>query len=179
MQKDIPLFKIGGLQLSVRPSAVAGWLVLWLALTLMGVAAIGLPGGQAILGGALATAIHLLSETAHQVGHALAARRTGFPMVGVRYWGVLSTSVYPAFEPELPAAIHIRRALGGPPMSLGLGLAAIAPTLLLSPADGVIFWLAAFAVVDNLLVLGLGALLPLGFTDGSTLLKHWRTRRRA
>lgn len=177
MRKEIPLFKIGGLQLSAMPSAVAGWLLLWLALALIAVAAIGLTREQAILGGALATVIHILSETAHQVGHAVAAGRTGFPMIGVRYWGVLSTSVYPAFEPELPGAIHIRRALGGPAMSLGLGPAVMALALLLNPADGVIFWLAAFAAVDNVLVLGLGAFLPLGFTDGSTLLRHWRARQ--
>jgi hypothetical protein len=41
----------------------------------------------------------------------------------------------------------------------------------------------AFAVVANLLVLGLGAFVPLtvpggtGGTDGATLLQHWREAR--
>jgi hypothetical protein len=33
--------------------------------------------------------------------------------------------------------------------------------------------LALFAFWNNLLFFTLGALLPLGFTDGSTLLKYW------
>ena len=37
-------------------------------------------------------------------------------------------------------------------------------------------WLALLAAGDNLLVLGLAAFLPLGFTDGSTILP-WRQRR--
>ena len=38
---------------------------------------------------------------------------------------------------------------------------------------GLPWWLAAFVVADNLLVFTLGALMPLGFSDGSTLLR-WR-----
>jgi hypothetical protein len=31
-----------------------------------------------------------------------------------------------------------------------------------------------FLFLDNLLLLGLGEFLPLGFTDGSTIFHHWR-----
>jgi hypothetical protein len=46
----------------------------------------------------------------------------------------------------------------------------------LSAAGGVAFYVAAFFALDNLLVFTLGAFLPLGFTDGSTLL-YWLPRR--
>jgi hypothetical protein len=39
---------------------------------------------------------------------------------------------------------------------------------------GLIYWLVVFAALENLFIYGLGALLPLGFTDGSTLLKYRR-----
>jgi hypothetical protein len=37
----------------------------------------------------------------------------------------------------------------------------------------VYWWVALFFFLDNLLVLTLGAFVPLGFTDGSTLLRWW------
>ncbi|MBW7885798.1 MAG: hypothetical protein H3C34_24840, partial [Caldilineaceae bacterium] len=45
--------------------------------------------------------------------------------------------------------------------------------LVLSGSGGVGWWLLVFLAVDNLVVLGLGAFLPLGFTDGSTILNWW------
>lgn len=176
MRREFALFKIGGLQLSAVLSAFIGWLALWLGLGVVSAVVLQWPAGPAILGSALAVLLHVASETAHQIGHALAAKRTGWPMIGVRYWGVLGTSVYPAGEPELSGAIHIRRARGGPIASLSLGIVAAVLTWLLSPSTGPVFWLAAFAALDNLLVLGLGAMLPLGFTDGSTILRYGRTR---
>ena len=109
---------------------------------------------------------------------ARAARRTGYPMSGIRLgkWGVLGTSLYPADEPALPAAIHIRRALGGPAGSLVVTLAAAAVALALRAEGGALWWVAVFVFLDNLLLLTLGAFLPLGFTDGSTLLRWWGNR---
>jgi Zn-dependent protease len=175
MRREFALFKIGGLQLSAEPSAFIGWLALWLVLGVVSAVALQWSAETAMIGGALAALLHVASETAHQIGHALAAKRTGWPMIGVRYWGVLGTSVYPADEPDLPGAVHIRRAQGGPIASLSLGIAAAALTWLLSPSAGPAFWLAAFTALDNMLVLGLGAMLPLGFTDGSTILRYGRT----
>jgi hypothetical protein len=97
-------------------------------------------------------------------------------MVGVRFWGLLSTSLYPADEPALPADIHIRRALGGPITSLVCSVVAAVITLALRPLGGIPWLVAAFVFLDNLFVLGLGSFLPLGFTDGSTLLYWWGKR---
>ncbi|HEY4721741.1 MAG TPA: hypothetical protein VII92_07840, partial [Anaerolineae bacterium] len=100
----------------------------------------------------------------------------GYPMIGIRYWGVLSTAVYPADEPALPASIHIQRALGGPSVSIAVGILIGLVALALQNSAGILKWLALFTALDNLLVIGLGAFLPLGFTDGSTLLRYWSRR---
>jgi hypothetical protein len=43
-------------------------------------------------------------------------------------------------------------------------------------ATAVTGFLLLFFFLDNLLVFTLGAFLPLGFTDGSTLLRYWPQR---
>ena len=49
--------------------------------------------------------------------------------------------------------------------------------LLLRPLGGLPLFLAVFSFFDNLLVFTIGALLPLGFTDGSTILTWWDQRQ--
>ena len=173
MSGEIKLGRWAGLQLSALPSAVISAIGLWTLLTLLAAVIIPLPIGTAIFGGLIATVLHFASETLHQLGHALAAKRAGYPMTGVRFWFVLGTSIYPADEPPLPGRIHIQRALGGPIMSVGLGvIAAVIATL----TSGLAGWLIAFFAFDSLIVMGLGAFLPLGFTDGSTILTWWGKR---
>jgi hypothetical protein len=188
----IKLGKVAGLELSARPSAIVGFILLWVLLG--GVAALlfKVPLGEAIVGGFIAVVLHYVSEIVHNLGHAWAARRTGYPMIGVRLFGVLGVSLYPQDEPPLPADVHIRRALGGPAASLLLTLVAGAIALALRPSAalgagpstvlragllGKTPWLVAvFCFLENLLVFTLGAFLPLGFTDGSTLLEWWGKR---
>ena len=170
MPGEIKLGRLAGLHISALPSTVISAIGLWTLLTMLAAVIIPLPIGTAIVGGFVAMVLHYASDAAHQLGHAFAAKRTGYPMTGIRFWFVLSTSLYPADEPALPGRIHIRRALGGPPVSLGLG---VMFGLLALMTTGLIGWVCAFLAVDNLLVLGLGAFMPLGFTDGSTLLMWW------
>jgi hypothetical protein len=175
--KDYPLGRIGGFRVSADPSALAGAPLLWAALA-AGVRAMGVPWGRAVRVGLVTSGVHWASELWHQGGHAVAARSTGYPMTGLRFWTILSASVYPADEPALPARIHIRRALGGPLASA-----------LLTVALGLLWWttprtqhrrhaLARFAFWENLIVFTLGALVPLGFNDGSSL-RHWWGKRSA
>ena len=152
---------------------MGGNVVLFLILLGAGRFWLGLTIGQALAGGAAALVLHWLGDLGHHLGHAWAARRTGHPMIGIRFWGFLSTSVYPDDEGALPAQVHMRRALGGPLMSLALGLAAGLLAAALFPLGGLPRYLSLFAALENLLMYGLGAFLPVGFTDGSTLL-HWR-----
>ena len=171
--REFKLGRIGELNLSAMPSALASFIVLWIGLVALTMGLLKLSWASAIVVGFIATGLHWLSETIHQFGHAAFARRTGYPMTGIRYWGALSASVYPDGEPALSGTIHVRRALGGPVTSLlvavvgGLILLALS---LIAALSGV-WWLALFFVIENVAVFCLGALLPLGFTDGSTLLR--------
>ena len=173
MSGEIKLGRLAGLQLSALPSAVISAIGLWTLLTMLAAVVIPLPIGTAIVGGLSAAVLHYVSETLHQLGHALAAKRTGYPMTGIRFWFVLSTSIYPSDEPSLPGRIHIRRALGGPIVSVLVGVIA---GVIAAVTTGLIGWIIAFVAFDNLVVLGLGAFLPLGFTDGSTILTWWGKR---
>ncbi len=172
---EIRLGRLVGLEISAMPSAFLGSLALWLVLSGIAIGLLNLLPAEAFIAALIASALHWLSETLHQLGHARAARRTGYPMIGIRFWGILSTSVYPPDEPALPAATHIRRALGGPLMSAAVTLAAavILLALNLAAVDGAPWWLALLFFLENLLVFTLGSFLPLNFTDGSTLLHWW------
>ena len=175
MKKEVKLFKFAGLQVSAVQSALVGSLLLWLALVVLALWLLYASLGQALLGGLVAVLLHWFSELFHNWGHARAARSTGYPMTGVRLWFMLGTSLYPPDEPELPAAVHQRRAWGGPIASFGLSLVAGFLTSALHPLGGLAWWLAAFLFLDNLLFFTLGAFLPLDFTDGGTLLT-WREK---
>lgn len=173
---ELKLGRVAGLDLSAKPSAIGGFFLLWMLLSGVGVVLFDVPLVEAIVGGLVAVVLHYASEIGHNLGHAWAARRTGYPMTGVRLYGLLGMSLYPEDEPELPADIHIRRALGGPAGSLLLTLLAAVIALALRPLGGTPWLIGAFFFLENLFVFTLGAFLPLGFTDGSTLLE-WRSKR--
>ncbi len=174
--KKIELGQMAGLRLSAKPSAIIGFFLLWIILSVVAVALFETATGEAIVGGLIAAALHYGSEIVHNLGHAWAARRTGYPMDGLLLVGVLGVSLYPRDEPPLPAGVHIRRALGGPMASLLLTLVAAAIALTLRPSGGTPWLVGAFFLLENLLLFTLGSLLPLGFTDGSTLLEWWKKR---
>ena len=166
-------FWLSYLALAVVAAILAGWLV-------------RLPLGYAVVAGLLSALVLLVSEWLHQFGHSLAARWVGHPMLGIRFYNLFSASLYPPDEPALPPAAHMRRALGGFWINLVIGLLLLPVALKLWPAGqaslppllGLAGWLAGYGAVINLLVLGLGALLPLkipggGLNDGATLLKYW------
>lgn len=166
--------------ISAAPSAGVGALLLTLIFSFLGRRLFRLSPSAALAGGTLATALHFLSELWHQQGHARAAARAGYPMTGVRLWGVLGTSLYPPDEPELPNEVHVARALGGPLASAWLTGAGALATLLMWPVGGVARMVSALFALENLLVFTLGAFLPLPFmeTDGTTLLRHRRAAGR-
>jgi hypothetical protein len=171
MAGSTPLLKVRKFQIRAHlPSVIPSFVALWAILSVVGGLIFLLSPLTAILGGLAATVIHHLCELIHQAGHAILARRVGYPMIGVTYWTALGKSVYPKDEPELPARVHVRRAVGGPILSLMVGLVALLAVFLL-PERGVWTLLLWFFALDMLIVFTLGALLPLGFTDGSTLLK--------
>jgi hypothetical protein len=172
MARVYDLGSVAGLKLDALPSAIAGSALLWVLLSGSGVL-LGVSVGAAIVGGLIAVVLHWSSEIVHHLGHAWAARTTGHPMTGVRFWWVLGMSRYPRDEGVLPARVHIRRALGGPAASLVVTLVAAVVAVVARPFGGAIWLVALFFFLDNLLVFSLGAFMPLGFTDGSTLLYWW------
>jgi len=176
MNKSIYLGVFFGLKHTAFPSTFFATGILWGALAVLGFWLFDLSLAEAIFGGLAAALLHWVGEFCHQLGHAYAARRVGYPMQGVelRWW--LGRSVYPPDEPELPAQVHIRRALGGAPASLVLTLIAGVITWGVRETGGAAYWVAFFFFLENLFVFTLGAFLPLGFTDGSTLLRYWKSR---
>lgn len=162
-----------GLEISATPSALVGFVGVWIVLSALGWFGIRLSPVESIVGGFICACLHWLSELLHHFGHAAAARSVGYPMRGVRFGYLLASSLYPKDEPVLPGKIHIRRALGGPAASFVVTMLALVILLVAQNVGGMWYWIAVWFFLDNLLVFFLGAFLPLGFTDGSTLLKWW------
>lgn len=171
------LFWPSYLALAVLAGGLAHWLV-------------RLPIGLSIGAGVLSALMFLVSEWLHQIGHSLAARRVGHPMVGLQFFNLFSAGQYPPDEPALPPEVHVRRALGGFWINVVIGLVLLPVALklwpvgreILPPTVSLVAWLAGFGMFANLVVLGLGALLPLkipggGLNDGGTLLHYWLKRR--
>lgn len=183
MKRLTELGHVAGLRITAKPSAFITLAWMWTILTYGAIALFKLSVNEAIVGALVATLLHWLSELAHQIGHRIAARQTGYPMIGVCFWGPLASSVYPKDEPSLPGRLHIKRALGGPIMSGMITLVAGFLYLFLSGTftigqsephlNSVIVLVSLFFFLDNLLVFTIGAFLPLGFTDGSTILHWW------
>jgi hypothetical protein len=59
------------------------------------------------------------------------------------------------------------------PMSAVVTLIGAALAVVTQPLGGVVWAVLMFFTFDNLIVFTFGSLLPLGFTDGSTLLHYW------
>jgi hypothetical protein len=156
--------KILGLDIWISPSALVGSVAITLVAAVVFATRAGLSTGEALFGGIVAMLLYWLSDFLHHFGHAIAARRTQYPMTGV-----------PRDEPELPGRVHIRRALGGPALSsVVLVVASLGALLIPARTSPLLNALALFVAAINLFIFGGGAFLPLGFTDGSTLLRWWR-----
>jgi len=176
MNRECRVFSLSGLPVSIVPGFIVGTGLTILALAAIGLFALGFGLIPALAAAFAATALMWLSELFHQLGHAVAARGTGHPMIAItlgRYF-ILGTSVYPADEGELPPAVHIRRALGGPIASLIVSVLALPIALALQPAGGAPFAVAAFVFGLNFFAYTLQIALPLRFNDGEVLWKYLR-----
>ena len=178
MADEYGIGRIFGLRLSVDPKFFIGTVIIWLVVGGGSFLLLEITFFQAFLVGLVTTLFYWASDIVHHLGHAYAARRAGHPMVGIRLGTLLflGTSLYPDDEGQLPGAIHIRRALGGPVVSMLLGIIVGILAFILYPVADLIGRVAFFISLINILVFGLGAFLPIGFTDGSTLLKWWSKR---
>ncbi len=167
--------EISGVEVRAERSVLLGTLILWAVVYGAMILALDLNASAAALGAALYTSLHWFLLLWHHFGHALAARSTGYPMCGLHISGLLASDRYPPDEPPLPARLHARRALGGPAASLVLTVALAALGWWLGASSSLLRIGAWTLAAENFLVFTAGVFLPLGFTDGSTLLNLWRT----
>ena len=174
------LGRIGGMEVILAaPGFVVASVALLIAFMAIGIAFSGRGLLNVAVGALVLVALHWFNETWHNYGHFRAARSTGFPMDGVKLGTALlvfGTSVYPADEPELPAGVHLRRALGGPIANLALGAVGAVVTIVMAMTGSHFLWVGIVFTLENVLVFGIGNALPLGFNDGSTVL-YWLRRR--
>jgi Zn-dependent protease len=180
MHKKSTLFALMGLRVTITPMVLITFAVLAIVIAIIALV-FGASLPEALLGGLIAVFLHYLLDFAHNIGHAIAARRTGYPMTGVHFWGILGTSIYPRDEPVLPGKVHIQRALGGPIMSGVISIALAILSALTRPPDTLLDWLLVFALTLNVLAFTLGALLPLhrwvGIeTDMDTILRWMKSQ---
>lgn len=178
---DIRLVRVGGMQVDLAPGFYIATVILLACFLVMGIALFHRGPANAIFGAFLLVVLHWVNDMFHNYGHFFAARWTGFPMDGVRLGStegmvLFGTSIYPDHEGELSAAVHLRRAIGGPAANVALGLVGLGGTLVLLLVGSPFVWVGVAFTLENFFVFGLGNFMPLGFNDGSTLFHWWRRR---
>jgi Zn-dependent protease/CBS domain-containing protein len=173
----IPIGRIAGFPVSVNWSVlVILWLFTWSLASTLPSTVPGYPKGTYWLAGACGALILLGSLLAHELTHAILARRAGVKVFDVTLW-LFGGVTRLGGEAKTPREAF-RIAVSGPLMSLtlaavfggaayGLGMLGVAHIVL-----GVAWWLAGI----NLL-LGLFNLLPGAPLDGGRVLKAYLWRR--
>ncbi|HYO87724.1 MAG TPA: hypothetical protein VER79_03700 [Candidatus Limnocylindrales bacterium] len=142
-------------------------------LCLFALLVLALPLAEALLFALPGVVLHWTLEFLHHIGHAIAARHTGYPMQGIRFgmMGIVAMSVYPQDEPALPARIHIRRALGGPIISASIGLVLLALVVVAGDSASLTAYLLRLGLF-LCFMMSAGALMPVPNLDGGTIL-YW------
>ncbi|KAA1249859.1 CBS domain-containing protein [Mycobacterium simiae] len=177
MHDAIPLGRIAGFSVKVHWSVlVILWLFTWSLATTLPSAVRGYAPVAYWLAGAGGALVLLASLLAHELAHAVVARRSGTPVSDVTLWlfGGVTTLGGEAQTPK--AAFRI--AFAGPATSLALsatfGALAVALALVRTPpiVISVAWWLAAVN-----LVLGVFNLLPGAPLDGGRLVRAYLWRR--
>ena len=177
MDGGIPLGRVAGFALSVDWSVlVILWLFTWsLAATLPDTAP-GHPSNVYWLAGIVGAVVLLASLLAHELTHAIVARREGVKVLGMKLW-LFGGIARLGGEAKTPRA-EFRIAASGPAMSLALAAifaGAAAALRAVGTGDVVVavtWWLAGIN-----LILGLFNLLPGAPLDGGRILRAYLWRR--
>jgi Zn-dependent protease len=178
MTASIRFGRIAGIPVGASWSALLiALLIAWsLAGRLLPAQAPGLAPAAYWLAGAAGAGLFLGSLLAHEVGHALVARRAGLRVRGITLW-LLGGVAQLEDEPASPRD-ELRVAIVGPAVSLalavGFGLAAAALSVAGGPAVAVA--VAAWLAVGNA-ALALFNLLPAAPLDGGRVLRGLLWRR--
>jgi Zn-dependent protease len=170
--KGVPLGRIAGIRISVDWSVlVIGALLAW------GIAAVAVPGQApgtpewlAWTVGALVAVLLLASLTAHELGHALLARRRGIAVDGIRLW--LFGGVAQMSGDWMTGKTEMLVAAIGPAVTLVITAVCIAATWLsaVTGAPHLVFVVAEWLAAVNFLLL-LFNLIPAFPLDGGRILR--------
>jgi Zn-dependent protease/CBS domain-containing protein len=178
MTASLRLGRIAGIPIGASWSVLLiALLIAWpLAGTLLPDQAPGLAAATYWLAGAVGAGLFLASLLAHELGHAVVARRAGLRVRGITLW-LLGGVAQLEDEPASPRD-ELRVAIVGPAVSLalavGFGLAAVALGIIGSSTVAVV--VAGWLAVANA-ALALFNLLPAAPLDGGRVLRGLLWRR--
>jgi len=167
--RGFPIGTIAGVRVGVHWSlAIVFALVAWtLSVAVFPDQDPGHANGTYLAMGLAAAALFVLALLAHELAHAVEARRSGMPLDGVTLGFLGGVARFRGAFPS--AAVELRVALAGPAVSLAIGAAAVAVASLLplpSAIDGVVAWIGYSSLL--LAVFNLLPALPL---DGGRVLR--------
>jgi hypothetical protein len=111
MPAKILLGELFGLELSAKANTIFWAAILGLGLFLVGVFFLNLTLAESLVGAIVCILLHYVSELVHQLGHAGAARRAGYPMRGVRFWGLQGRATLARENSHSPGAGRAGRQL--------------------------------------------------------------------
>jgi Zn-dependent protease len=175
LRRPVNLGWLGPLYVTGERSVLVGFAVVWVLMLALASQWVEGTGFDRLMAATLAALGHWFWDLMHHVGHYLAGLYAGHPMRGIHLYGVLIRSVYPPNEPALAANIHIRRAIGGPAMSICMALLCLLFQRIF-PSD-ILWFFFYISFWDNLLVMTLGALLPVAGLDGHVILRQWKHKK--
>src|SRR5271167_2996084 len=119
MREDIPLGRVAGCPVKVNWTVlVILWLFTWSLATTLPHTAPGYPAAIYWLAGVCGAAVLLASLLAHELSHAVVARRAGVEVSSVTLW-LLGGVARLGSDAKTPGA-EFRIAIAGPAMSVGL-----------------------------------------------------------
>jgi Zn-dependent protease len=178
MTASVRFGRIAGIPVGASWSALLiAALIAWsLAGSLLPAEAPGLAPAAYWLAGLVGAGLFLGSLLAHEIGHALVARRAGLAVRGITLW-LLGGVAQLEDEPASPAD-ELRVAIVGPAVSLalGVGFGLIAAALAVAGGPAVAVTLAGWLALANG-VLALFNLLPAAPLDGGRVLRGLLWRR--
>jgi len=179
MHEHVRLGQIAGVTVGFNWSVLAIFALVTLGLAL-GQFPMVYPGRTTAayaVAGLIAGAVFLLSLLAHEIAHAIVARRNGVDVEGITLW-MLGGVARLQGEPSTPAA-ELRIAGAGPAVSLALaaGFALVGALLRAIGSEGLPLGVCMWLATINL-VLAVFNLIPAAPLDGGRLLRAalWRLR---
>lgn len=177
-KRIIGRFKFVTMPVTIERSAQISTFVLLIVTIAIAVYLTHLTPLDCLILGLLMTALHWLGELLHQYGHYLMAEYIGKPATGTRLWWVLSITEYPSREQGVTPTMHIRRAIGGPIMSLFVLVGVLILAILFWNTGESLRLLLGWIIFEHVTIFVGGALMPLRMgnfsSDGGTILYYLR-----